>query len=157
MMKEIKKNILFALIVISLVGCKKINTIDKALAEGKEYGTIYFVRGMVDTDLPVSCNNYLSSLDFLISYFKIDDKVFIDLLLKDWQTDDIVKSNNDLDIRYRIEFKDKVICIDNFGNYSVDSKFIGKLSNFQLLLDYIEEHRENSIKLKEDFPFEDVK
>ncbi|WP_231738025.1 hypothetical protein [Myroides odoratus] len=152
-MKEIKKIILFTLIFSCMLGCKKINTIDKELAEQKVYGTIYFVRGMVNTDLSVSCNNYLSSLDFAISYFKIDDKEFIDLLLTDWQTDDIVKSNDDLDIRYRIEFEDKIICIDYFGNYSVNNKFIGKLSNFQLLLDYIEKHKESSVKLKEDFPF----
>jgi len=156
-MKEIKKIILFILIFSCMLGCKKINTEEQFLKAEKNYATIYFVRGMVDTDLPVSCNNYLSSLDFAISYFKIDDKEFIDLLLTDWQTDDIVKSNDDLDIRYRIEFEDKIICIDYFGNYSVNNKFIGKLSNFQLLLDYIEKHRESSVKLKEDFPFVDDK
>jgi hypothetical protein len=157
-MKEIKRIILLSLIINCMLGCKKIDAAKQSVLKAeKNYGTIYFVRGMVDTDLPVSCNNYLSSLDFAISYFKIDDKEFIDSLLTDWQTDDIVKSNDDLDIRYRIEFEDKIICIDDFGNYSVNNKFIGKLSNFQLLLDYIEKHRESSVKLKEDFPFVDDK
>lgn len=156
-MKEIKRIILFVLIINCLFGCKKINTNEQVLKAQKNYGTLYFVRSTVDTPIPISCSSYLSSLSFLISYFKIDDKEFIDSLLMDWQIDDIVKSNDDLDIRYRIEFEDKIICIDDFGNYSVNNKFIGKLSDFQLLLDYIEKHRESSVKLKEDFPFVDDK
>lgn len=32
-----------------------------------------------------------------------------------------------------------MICIDNVGNYAIENKYLGKLSNFQLLLDYDKE------------------
>ncbi|MDM1408252.1 hypothetical protein [Myroides sp. DF42-4-2] len=51
----------------------------------------------------------------------------------------------------------RIVCIEDFGSYSVNNEFNGQLSNFQLLLDYIEKHRESSVKLKEDFPFVDDK
>ncbi|WHT38893.1 hypothetical protein QNH98_18255 [Myroides sp. mNGS23_01] len=73
------------------------------------------------------------------------------------EIDETVSGNYGMDVRYRIELEDKIICIDDFGNYSIDNRFIGKLRNFQLLLDYIEKHREHSIKLEEDFPFVDDK
>ncbi|WP_410880416.1 hypothetical protein [Myroides sp. DW712] len=157
MLKKRIQMLLFGGMILAFVGCGKTTTKDRLLLDKKEYGTVYFVRGTVDTPIPLSCNNYLNNLDFLISYFKIEDKEFINSLLMDWQTGDIVKSNSDLDVRYRIEFEDTVICIDDFGNYAVDNVFVGKLSNFQLLLDYIETHRESSIKMKEDFPFVDDK
>jgi len=152
-----KKILVFGVLLLCVLGCKNKNTEEEATKLQEDYGTIYFVRFMVDTEMAVSCNNFMNSLGALSSYFKIEDEHFIDELLYGTEIDETVGGNYGMDVRYRIELEDKIICIDDFGNYSIDNRFIGKLRNFQLLLDYIEKHRENSIKLKEDFPFVDDK
>ncbi|WP_060874084.1 hypothetical protein [Myroides odoratus] len=150
-----KKILVFGVLLLCVLGCKNKNTEEEATKLQEDYGTIYFVRFMVDTEMAVSCNNFMNSLGSLSSYFKIEDEHFIDELLYGTEIDETVSGNYGMDVRYRIELEDKIICIDDFGNYSIDNKYIGKLSNFQLLLDYIEKHREHSIKLEEDFPFLD--
>ena len=156
-MKKRKQMLLFGSILLAFIGCGKTTTKDRFLLDKKEYGTVYFVRGMIDTEMAVSCNNYLNHLDFFISYLKINDEKLIDSLLCCSEVDEKLGSNYFIDVRYRIELEDKVICIDDVGNYSIEGKYLGKLSDFQLLLDYIETHRASSIKLKEDFPFVDDK
>ncbi|WP_353117637.1 hypothetical protein [Myroides odoratus] len=150
-----KKILVFGVLLLCVLGCKNKNTEEEATKLQEDYGTIYFVRFMVDTEMAVSCNNFMNSLGSLSSYFKIEDEHFIDELLYGTEIDETVSGNYGMDVRYRIELEDKIICIDDFGNYSIDNKYIGELSNFQLLLDYIEKHREHSIKLEEDFPFLD--
>ncbi|WP_353159023.1 hypothetical protein [Myroides odoratus] len=152
-----KKILVFGVLLLCVLGCKNKNTEEEATKLQEDYGTIYFVRFMVDTEMAVSCNNFMNSLGSLSSYFKIEDEHFIDELLYGTEIDETVSGNYGMDVRYRIELEDKIICIDDFGNYSIDNRFIGKLRNFQLLLDYIEKHREHSIKLEEDFPFVDDK
>ncbi|WP_230848135.1 hypothetical protein [Myroides odoratus] len=156
-MKEIKKIIIYSFVISCMFNCNKLKKDDQSLKNERSFGTLYFVRGLVKTDLPVSCNNYLNRLDFFISYLKIKDEKLIDSLLCCSEFDKNLEPDYFIDVRYRIELEDKVICIDYVGNYSIEGKYLGKLSNFQLLLDYIEKHRESSVKLKEDFPFEDVK
>lgn len=156
-MKEIKKIIIFSFIISCMFNCNKLKKDEQYMKDEKSFGTIYFVRGIVDTDLPVNCNNYLNSLDFFISYLKINDKKLIDSLFCCSEVDENLGADYFIDVRYRIELEDKVICIDDVGNYSIEGKYLGKLSNLQLLLDYIEKNRESSIKLKEDFPFVDDK
>lgn len=150
-----KKILVFGVLLLCVLGCKNKNTEEEATKLQEDYVTIYFVRFMVDTEMAVSCNNFMNSLGSLSSYFKIEDEHFIDELLYGTEIDETVSENYGMDVHYRIELEDKIICIDDFGNYSIDNKYIGKLSNFQLLLDYIEKHREHSIKLEEDFPFLD--
>ncbi|MCS4238123.1 hypothetical protein M2306_000894 [Myroides gitamensis] len=150
-----KKIIVFGILFLCVLGCKNKNTEEETAQLQEDYGTIYFVRYMVNTEMAVSCNNFMDSLGSLSSYFKIEDENFIDELLYGTEVDEMVGVNYGMDVRYRIELEDKIICIDDFGYYSINNKYSGKLSNFQLLLDYVEKHREHSIKLEEDFPFVD--
>lgn len=156
-MRKIKQIILLFFLISCISGCKKIKTFDEILIKQKEYGIIYFVRDIITTDVLVSCNNYLSELDYFIYSLSIEDESLINILLSVSKMDEHLGADYVIDVRYRIELEDKVICIDDVGNYSIEGKYLGKLSNFQLLLDYIEKHRESSIKLKEDFPFVDDK
>jgi len=155
MLEYIKKIILIVIIFSCLLSCIKSKEEKESSIEQADYGTLYFVRFQVDKDRAVSCNNFMNELGFITSYFKIQKQSFIDQLLSNPMIDEKSEDDYGMDVRYRIELKDKIICIDDFGNYSIDNKYRGTLSNFQLLLDYVEMNRENSIKLEEDFPFTD--
>ncbi|WP_286442075.1 MULTISPECIES: hypothetical protein [unclassified Myroides] len=151
MLEYIKKIILIVLTFSCLFSCKKSKEYKASSIEQVDYGTLYFVRFQVNTDRAVSCNNFMNELGFITSYFKIQKQSFIDELLSNPMIEGESGDDYGMDVRYRIELKDKIICIDNFGNYSIDNKYRGTLSNFQLLLNYVEMNRENSIKLEEDF------
>lgn len=136
---------LFSLVVIvfSTYGCKNSNsrTYEKILEE-KTYGVIYYTEGPIDTDMPVSCTTFLEFLSSAISYIEIKEKNFQKDFLINLENRKNVEVNKFLDVRYRIEIGDMIICVDEWGYFCINGNYKGKLENFQLLLDYIDRNEQ---------------
>ncbi len=133
---------LFCLVVItfSTYGCKDLNPrAFERISKEKTYGVIYYTEGSIDTDMPVSCISFLEFFSFAISYIEIKEKVFLEGFLLNLENRKNAEVNKSLDVRYRIEIGDMIICIDELGYFCINGNYKGKLENFQLLLDYIDE------------------
>ncbi|WHT38892.1 hypothetical protein QNH98_18250 [Myroides sp. mNGS23_01] len=65
-----KKILVFGVLLLCVLGCKNKNTEEEATKLQEDYGTIYFVRFMVDTEMAVSCNNFMNSLGSLSSILR---------------------------------------------------------------------------------------
>lgn len=121
----------------------------KQSVNGGKYGVIYFTKGIVHTITPVNCENFFNDLGFSVFYIEIEDEKFLKRFLANINTEANSETNEILDIRYRIELEEKVICIDDWGEYSINGKYKGKIKNFQELLEYIDENEGSSIQLEE--------
>lgn len=143
---------LFCLVVIvfSAYGCKDLNPRSyEKISKEKTYGVIYYTEESIDTDMPVSCTTFLEFLSSAISYIEIKEIVFPKDFLLNLENRKNAEVNKFLDVRYRIEIADMIICIDEWGYFCINGNYKGKLENFQLLLDYIDENREKEIQIEE--------
>ncbi|MBA5791408.1 hypothetical protein H1R17_13420 [Flavobacterium sp. xlx-214] len=141
------KKLLLVFFTILLLSCKNEN--NKVIENLPVYGMIYFCYEDVSTIKSVNCDEFINNLKTAISYIKINDKQFIEQLKLNSNETDISYIPNYIDVRYRIEINSMIICLDYFGHYTINGVIKGKLKNFDYILNYIEQHKQNAIRLEE--------
>lgn len=144
----IKKTLLF-FVAILLFSCKNENT--KIIESIPVYGIVYFCGEDVTTFKSINCEEFRNNLKTAISYFTINDKQFIEKLKLSSNETDISYIPNYIDVRFRLEIDSSIICFDYFGYYTVNGIIKGKFKNFDYILNYIEQNKQNAIRLEE-FP-----
>lgn len=131
--------ILYLVIISALLSCKDHNKNDRI-----NFGKVYFVLENIDTTRAVSCSEFLSTFQGIISLIELEDSIFKEQMIYNVDFTDKIMNETTIDVRYRIEFDSVVICIDQYGDYSFNNEYKGKFKGFKLLQKYIEENKENS-------------
>ena len=138
----------FAVLFSTILSCTD-NIKKQSVNEVEKYGVIYFTKGFIHTITPVNCKSFFNDLGFSVYYIEIEDESFYKKILSNINTESNFETDEILDMRYRIELEGKIICIDYWGEYSINGKYKGEIKNFQEILEYIYENEDNSIQLEE--------
>lgn len=114
------------------------------------YGKLFYGDQGVTTITSINCEDFIENLESSISYLNIYDKELIEnITIISNNPDSVDFEPNYIDVRYRLEFNNDVICFDKFGYYSINNKIIGKFKDFNLIINYINNNKNKSIRLKE--------
>ena len=130
-----------------LINCKNENLRD----EGKIKKTsviLYYTNKGLTTTIPVKCKNFLTELKHSIYYLNINELSFINELKANINIEDTIENTKTIDVRYRIEIDNLILCFDEYGYYSVNNNYKGKFSYFNEILKYVEENKDYSEKLE---------
>lgn len=143
--------IIFILFLTLTLSCKK-KIEEKQFVEDKvSLVTIYFCNEKVSTITSINCESFIENLKSWIFCLKIKDDEFIKKFNKYLSNPNNNEIPNFLDVRYRFEMENTIVCFDSFGYYSINGEIKGKLDKFHEVLDYINNNKKSSIRLEE-FP-----
>ncbi|SFO20355.1 hypothetical protein SAMN05421741_12611 [Paenimyroides ummariense] len=114
------------------------------------YGKFFYCNVGVTTIKSINCEEFIENLESSISYFEIYEREFGEkITINIHNPDSINFKPNYIDVRYKLEFDNNIICVDYFGYYSLNDKIMGKFKDFNLIIEYINKNKDKSIRLKE--------
>ncbi len=136
----------FILLFFIIISC------NKKLNQNKSLEVYFFDVDHMTTTLPISCGN-MTEFDYLTK-INIEDIVIYNSVLDDIKKskNDENISENDIDVRYKIILNEDEMCIDYYGEFILNGKYRGKLTNFVEIKEYIHNNKNDYIEITERIP-----
>ena len=114
-----------------------------------DFGIVYYTKSGLTTLTTVSCDDFTDELKYNILYITIKDDIFINEIKNEISTQNTIDSIENINVRYRIEFNNSVLCFVSFGFYTLNGIYKGKFKKFGVIIDFINKNSKESIRLEE--------